>query len=160
MRAGDGGWPTGARPAVQVEGSVVIRAEPSEVWSVLSDVSRWSRWHRGISFAQLRGPLERGTYFHWRVDGMNVLAVVSQVEEERELTWGGSCFGARLHHSWQLRSRGSGETELRAVHSVDGLFVRLLKGTVRRTVNRSMEEWFRGLKAGAEEGDMSERGEP
>ncbi len=137
------------KPAVQVEGEVWIGAPPSRVWEVLTDLERWNRWHRGISFAQLRGSVERGTIFHWRKDGMHVVSALDPVEPERTFGWHGRAFGARLRHLWTLEP-SQGGTRVRGTESVDGFMVWVIRRSVRKTVDRSLAEWLHGLKARAE----------
>ncbi len=138
------------KPAVAVEREVWIQADSARVWEVLTDVPRWSRLHRGIAFARLQGELAAGTKLHWRVDGMNVTSTLSEVDPERVLAWKGKCLGARIHYRWDLEPTASG-TRVRAVEAVDGVMIRILRGTVRKTVERSLDEWVQGLKRSAEE---------
>ena len=56
-----------------------------------------------------------------------------------------------MHHRWELQEVQDG-TEVTVEQWVDGLLIRFLKSSVRKTVDRSAEEWLSGLKAGAEAG--------
>lgn len=134
-----------ARAPVVLVAERELAAPPSHVWSVLTGVAMWPHWHRGIGFAVLRGSLAPGTALHWKGDGMRIASRVAEVEPERRIGWTIRTLGAHGYQRWTLDPSPSGGTRLRLEESWEGLAVRLLGGTLRRTLERSRAEWLNGL---------------
>ena len=134
-----------------------LSAPPARVWEALSRVEHWPRWHRGIRFAVLRGSVEPGAVLHWRADGMRISSLLMEVEEERRLGWTIRTLGARGYQRWSLEAVPGRGTLVRLEESWEGLMVRILARTLRRTLGASREEWLRGLErvAGAGKGGDS-----
>jgi uncharacterized protein YndB with AHSA1/START domain len=124
-----------------------IRASPSAVWDVLVAVDRWAGWHRGIRFAVLRGHPSRGTSLHWSADGLKLSSVLAEVEHGRRIGWTIRTLGGRGYQRWTLEETPSGGTRLQLDESWEGIAVRMLRGTLRRTLELSRAEWMRGLEA-------------
>jgi uncharacterized protein YndB with AHSA1/START domain len=149
-RTARGGAQAGFRPdaPVSLDEERVLQASPEEVWTVLTRVRDWPRWHRGISFALLRGELEVGTVLHWRADGMRIMSRVAEVDPGRRVGWTMKTLGARGYQLWELHPDGSGGSRTR-VHlreSWEGLVAAILRRTLRRTLARSRKEWFEQLE--------------
>lgn len=128
-----------------------VPAPPARVWAALIGVERWARWHRGIRFAVLRGEPEPGTALHWRADGMRISSVLVEVDSERRVGWTIRTLGARGYQRWSLEELPGGGTRVRLEESWEGLAVRLLGGTLRRTLTASRDEWLEGLQREAAE---------
>lgn len=122
-----------------------IAAPPAAVWEGLVQVGAWPRWHRGIAFAVLRGPVAPGTSLHWQADGMRIGSILVEVEPERRLGWTIRTLGGRGYLRWTLEARPGGETRVRLEESWEGFVVRILRGTLRRTLDRSRRAWLEGL---------------
>lgn len=147
------GFRTGAPVVLREEREV--KASPDRVWNALVRVERWPRWHRGIRFAALRGDPEPGAALYWRADGMRISSVLVEVEAERTLGWTIRTLGARGYQRWSLEPLPGGRTRVRLEESWEGLVVRILRRTLRRTLAASRKEWLRGLDreaAGGSEG--------
>jgi uncharacterized protein YndB with AHSA1/START domain len=145
-----GGAEKGFRPhaPVSLDEERVLRASPEAVWTVLTRIRDWPRWHRGISFALLRGELEVGTTLHWRADGMRIMSRVAEVEPGRRVGWTMKTLGARGYQLWELHPDGPGGTRTR-VHlreSWEGLTAAILRRTLRKTLERSRREWMEQLE--------------
>ena len=129
---------------------VEVEAPPERVWDVLTGVEAWSRWHPGISFAVLRGPMAPGTPLHWRGDGMRIRSVVTEVGEGRRVAWTARTLGARGFHRWTLEPQGSSSTRILSEEVWRGLPVLLLRGTLRKTLTASRTVWLERLRTRAE----------
>lgn len=122
-----------------------IAAPPREVWDRLASIHRWPERHPGIRFALLRGALAPGTALHWTADGMRISSTIVEVEAERRLGWTIHTFGGRGYLRWSLEGSSSGGTRVRLEESWEGIAVRLLRGTLRKTLRRSRGAWLAGL---------------
>jgi uncharacterized protein YndB with AHSA1/START domain len=147
-------------PDFRPDAPVVIRCEreigaPAEVvWEVLTRVEAWPLWHRGVHFAFLRGDLEEGTALHWRADGMRIRSRVAEVEPGRRVAWTLRAVGGRGFQRWVLEPMGpvsEGGTRVRLEESWEGLAVRLLRGTIARTLRVSRAAWLERLERRSEE---------
>jgi len=144
VRAGGGGvFNPGAPILIRAEREV--EAAPEVVWRVLLDVGGWPRWHRGIDFASLRGGPVPGASLTWRADGMRIASLLVEVEKPSRVGWTIRTFGAHGYQRWMLEETPGGRTRVRLEESWEGLAVRILAGTLRRTLRLSREEWMSGL---------------
>jgi hypothetical protein len=57
--------------------------------------------------------------------------------------------GIKAFHVWRLEPR-NGQTSVRTEESFDGLVARLLRGSLQKTLDKSLEEGLQHLKAEAE----------
>lgn len=141
------------------EAPVVIRvggrmkADRTRVWSELTAVERWPRWNRRIAFASLRGDLSEGAALQWACDGMKFASVVTEVAPPTRIGWTVRTLGARGYLRWTLTEVSSQVTRVELEESWEGLLVRLLGGTLRRTLEPSRSEWLRALASRVERED-------
>lgn len=144
------GAPQPHDPALLLRLEVEAEASPERVWAVLSRVEAWPRWHPGIGFAALRGELRPGTRLDWRGDGMRIRSVLEEVEAPRRISWTLRTLGARGVHRWTLEPAGEGRTRILSEEAWEGLAVRFLRPTLRRTLTASRTAWLERLRDRAE----------
>lgn len=130
---------------VVVRATAEIGTERDRVWEVLAAVERWPSWHRRIGFATLHGGLEAGTILHWACDGMKFSSLLTEVDAPSRLGWTLRTLGGRGYLRWTLLDLGDGRTRVRIEESWEGLLVRILGRTLRRTLTPSRSEWIRSL---------------
>lgn len=130
---------------VAVAREVVVRASASRVWAVHTDVNQWPLWHPGVGFSSLTRGLEEGSVIRLRLDGMAVRSRIHEVVPESRISWTLRMFGARGLQQWSLEE-SSGRTTLRVEEFLEGWAPFFLRGTVRRTVERSREAWLDALR--------------
>lgn len=140
---------------VEVRLEVDTRADPARVWQILTRFEAWPLWHRGVHFAALDGELVQGARLHWRADGMRIHSRLVEVEPERVLGMATRTLGGRGYHRWSLEPMEGTGTLIRSEEIWDGLVVRILKGTLRRTLKRSRRHWLEALRERAEGADHS-----
>ncbi len=141
---------------VDLRFEVEVEAGPAPVWRTLSEVSRWPLWNRGVSFAVLDGELAPGTRLHWRADGMRIASQIAELEPQRLLGLTLRTMGGRGYHRWTLEPLEGDRVLVRSEEIWDGLGVRILRRTLRRTLSRSRTHWLEALKnqvEGSGEGD-------
>lgn len=160
-RGGNGWWEgddplarTGAPVEVRLE--VEVEAPPTQVWRLLSHPRRWLLWHPGIREADLEGELEPGSRILWRADGMRIFSLIREVQPEQHLGFTLRTLGGRGYLRWSLSPLAPGRTLVRSEEVWDGISVRLLRRTLRRTLERSRIHGLEGLKARAEAEEGSE----
>lgn len=123
---------------------------PREVWPHLVKVERWQRWYRGIDSAVLRmshgGAIAPGDRLDWRVDGLRVRSVLVDVSPPTHLAWTLRTLGAQGALCWTLTPAGEEGCVVRLEEWWDGLPVRLLRRTLRRTLQISRTAWLEGLE--------------
>lgn len=141
----------GVRAPVEVRLEVDVDASPEEVWTILTRFEAWPAWHRGIQFAALKGELARGGLLQWRADGMRIHSELVEVESCRILGMSTRTLGGHGYHRWTLIPRNDGGTLVRSEEIWEGLGVRLLKRTLRRTLQVSRKAWLAALRDRAEQ---------
>lgn len=125
---------------------VEVDASPGRVWQLVSQVERWPGWHVGVRYAALRGELAPGTLMQWRADGMRITSYVQEVEVERRFGFTLKTMGASGYFRWSLEPLPHGGTLVRSEEIWDGLGVRFLRRTLRKTLRRSRTNWLEALR--------------
>lgn len=139
---------TGAPVEVRLE--VEVDAPQAAIWQLLGHPGRWRLWHPGIREASLEGELEPGSRILWRADGMRIFSLIREVEPERRLAFTLRTLGGRGYLRWSLEALAPHRTLVRSEEVWDGISVRLLRRTLRRTLERSRVHGLEGLKSRAE----------
>lgn len=84
---------------------------------------------------------------------MRIRSVLEEVVESRRLAWSFRTLGARGFHRWTLEPVGEDVTRVRSEEGWDGLAVRFLSRTLRRTLTASRMVWLERLRDRAEGGE-------
>lgn len=126
-----------------------VAAPPETVWQVLTDISGWPSWNPEIKSVTLEGPLAAGTRFRWKAGPGTITSTLQLVEPPRSIGWTGTTLGIEAVHVHRLEGNG-GATVVTSEESWDGLLVRLLRGRMRKTLQRSLDGGLGALKAEAE----------
>lgn len=168
----------GSGPSIQIKEDapvllrmeVDIEAPPPVVWATLTDVQRWPLWHKGVDFADLRGPLEPGSELRWRADNMRIRSSLREVDVHQRLGWTMGMLGARGYQRWILESSAGSEvsdpgvpadpgalpgsaplaTRVRLEEAWGGWFAFFLRKTLRRTLTSGRTHWLASLRIEAE----------
>jgi hypothetical protein len=142
-------------PAVATS-EAAISAAPERVWDVIADFASWPEWDPNVRFVEIDGPVEPGTEFRWKA-GVTITSRLEEVERPRHLAWTGRTFGVKAAHVWFFERRGD-NTLARTEESWTGFLPRLIRGPMRRTLQRSLDESLANLAA--EVGRRSANGRP
>jgi hypothetical protein len=126
-----------------------IAAAPEAVWEVLTAFERWPSWNPDVKSMAVQGPVAPGSVFRWKAGPGTITSTIQRVEPPRQIAWIGRTLGIKAVHVWQLEPR-DGRTFVRTEESFEGLLARLLRGSMQKTLDSSLADGLRYLKAEAE----------
>lgn len=130
-------------------GDVEVAASLEIVWAALTDINEWSRWNPDVKSSSLDGPLAPGTEFKWKAGPGTISSRIQELDPPRRIAWTGKTFGIEAVHVHRLEAR-NGNTTVHSEESWDGLIVRLLKGSMTKTLQKATESGLQYLKTEAE----------
>lgn len=126
-----------------------INAPPEVVWDTLSDLRSWPGWMPGVKAMTVDEPLGLGTEFEWKAGAASIKSEILDHDRPRSMGWNGRTLGISALHAWRMRAEGAG-THVFSEESWAGLLPRLLRGPMRKTVRKALDEGLPALKAEAE----------
>jgi hypothetical protein len=129
---------------------IEIAAPPEVVWDVLTAFDRWPTWNPEIKSMSVQEPIVVGSTFRWKAGPSTVTSTIQRLEPPRLIAWSGRTMGIRAIDVFQLDAH-DGTTLVREAESWNGLVARLLRKPLQRTLDRSLENGLRHLKAAAEQ---------
>jgi hypothetical protein len=135
-------------PAV-ARAEIEVAAPREIVWAVLTDIDSWPSWNPEVKSASLAGPLAKGTRFRWKAGPGTITSTLQTVEPPQLIGWTGTTIGIKAIHVYRIEPHGDA-TIVKSEESWDGLVVRLLRGPLRKTLQRTTESGLRHLKTEAE----------
>lgn len=130
---------------------IKINASSEVIWHLLSDIDHWHVWYPNVSKSKLEGSLIPGSVFRWKSGGTNIISTLQEVEPQRRISWTGKTLGTQAIHVWILEPQEKGVL-VRTEESFEGWLVHLLKGTMQKMLDTSLQTWLKHLKQKAEEG--------
>jgi hypothetical protein len=112
----------------QINTSVIIKANRSTVWNVLTRFEDYPKWNPFIK--SIKGEIEVGKKFQAEIDTMKFKPTTLVYNENKEFTWLGrfifpGIFDGR--HSFILQDNNDGSTTLFQKESFNGVFVGFMK---------------------------------
>ena len=128
---------------------IVISAPPETVWDVLASIDAWPAWNPDVKWVSVEGDVVEGTQFRWKSGPGTVTSTLRRVERPRLIAWTGRTFGIDAVHVWRLEPQ-DGATFVRTEESFDGVVARLLRRSLRKTLDATLESGLRHLKIEAE----------
>jgi uncharacterized protein YndB with AHSA1/START domain len=135
--------PLWAREEVDIDAPIAV------VWDVLTNVKDWARWNPAVQSAEMTGPVAPGTEFRWKAGPGTIESRMEVVEPPERLGWTGRTLGLSAIHVWTLKLR-DGATHVTTLEFMEGRAARLLRGTIKKNLDTSLEKWVRGLKTESE----------
>ena len=128
---------------------VIVRAPLEKVWRLLTNIDSWSNWNAAVTKAHLDGEFKTGTTFRWKSGGMTIVSTLQQIEPMTRLVWTGRAIGTQVIHVWTFAESNEG-VRVSTSESFEGWLLRLMRGTMRRTLDQSLVAWLQALKKCAE----------
>jgi hypothetical protein len=126
-----------------------INAEPEAVWEVLTRFENWPNWNSDVKWIRFDGPLAPGTEFRWKAGPGTIVSRLDKVEAPRYISWHGRTLTIDAYHEWWLEPRDGG-TFVRTEEAFFGLLARVLRGPLKKTLDRSFADALERLKREAE----------
>jgi len=90
-----------------------------------------------------------GSVFRWKTGGLAIVSELAAVEPLAGIAWTGRTLGARAEHEWRFEAVPGG-TLVQTRERFAGWLPWLLPGTMRRRLERALEQGVAALKAAAE----------
>ena len=128
---------------------IEIAASPEAVWDLLTDLESWPRWNPDVRSMSVQDGLAPGSVFRWKAGPGTITSTIQDVEPPRRIAWTGTTFGIKAKHVYRLEPRGAA-TLVHTEESYEGLVVRLLRGSLQKTLEKGLSDGLRYLKAEAE----------
>jgi hypothetical protein len=134
---------------VRSKREVQSAAPPDVVWDVLTQFDRWPEWNPDVKSMSIEGPVAPGTEFRWKAGPGTIVSTLEQVDPPRYIRWRGRTLSIEALHEWRLESLNGG-TRVETDESFSGLLARLLRGSLQKTLDRSLETGLEQLKRESE----------
>jgi hypothetical protein len=128
---------------------IAVAAPPDTVWEVLAAIDQWPSWNPDVKWASLEGDVAEGTRFRWKSGPGTITSILQRVERPRLIAWSGRTFGIDAVHVWRLEPGNAG-TRVRTEESFHGVFARVFRRWLQKTLARTLDQGLRHLKAEAE----------
>lgn len=128
---------------------IFVAAPLSRVWQLHTDINNWPNWNKGITKAQLNGPLKAGRSFDWTAGGLAITSTISEVVPQQRLVWSGPAQGLMGIHVWTFKAVNGGVL-LQTEESWDGEPVRAQPTLMQQTLDQSIQAWLGAIKQQAE----------
>lgn len=130
---------------VKYSKSVNINARIEKVWSVLTDIDNWSSWQSDIKKSKLNGELKPHSTFEWITGGVKIHSTLQNVNPFKQFGWTGKSFGIFAIHDWIL-SVNENTTTIKVEESMEGLLTKLMKKSLNKKLDTSLQLWLNLLK--------------
>ncbi|UTB31498.1 MAG: SRPBCC family protein [Methanobacterium sp. ERen5] len=130
---------------VRAYAEVKINADPELVWNVLIDVKKWPTWNPDIKNVVMGQKFTVGSQFKWKSGPGTITSKLQEIEKPKLLVWTGKTMGIHAVHIWRLKPI-DGQTLISSEESWDGLLVKILSGSMQKTLQKSIESTLKYLK--------------
>ena len=134
---------------VKSSAEIEIDASPQVVWEVLTRFENWPKWNPDVKSMSFTGPLAPGSEFRWKAGPGTIVSTLDRIEPPRHIAWRGRTLTINAYHEWWLEPSDGG-THARTEESFSGLLVRLLRGSLQKTLDKSLQDGLQHLKHEAE----------
>jgi uncharacterized protein YndB with AHSA1/START domain len=135
--------------SVRSKREIEIAAPPEVVWEVLTGFEQWPQWNPEVKSMSLKGPVEPGTEFRWKSGPGTIVSTLEQVDPPGYIRWRGRTLSIKALHEWRFEPSNGG-THVESDESFSGLLVRLFRGSLQKTLDRSTESGLEQLKRESE----------
>jgi len=134
---------------VKSSSQIDIVAPPEVVWDVLTRFEQSPQWNPDVKSMSFDGPMASGSEFRWRSGPGTIVSTLERVEPPRAVSWRGRTMSIKAMHEWRLEPRDDG-THVETEESFSGLLARLFRGSLQKTLDKSLSEGLEHLKREAE----------
>lgn len=137
-------------PPVVAKSEIEITETPEAVWDVLTDFRAWPSWNPDVKSMSFAGEVAEGSEFKWKAGPGTITSTIRRVERPRLISWTGKTLGTNAVHVYRLEPRDE-KTLVSTEESFDGLIARIFRGSLQKTVKKSLDTGLQHLKAQVEE---------
>jgi hypothetical protein len=140
---------------IVIKDEIAITKVRAAIWSLLTDISRWSRWNRLIKRAAVYGPVKPGTEFKFLSGKWDFDGIINEAIPNSIFVIKCNSIGLRLRISWEILEQING-AKVAVNVAVSGWIVSLFKHKVRQTLTDDLFTLLYSLKTTLERGEKSE----
>jgi Polyketide cyclase / dehydrase and lipid transport len=128
---------------------IEIGAPPEVAWNVLTAIGRWPDWNPAVKSVGFEEGIDIGSEFRWKAGPGTIWSTIQDVDAPRRIVWTGESFGVRAIHVHTFKPHAGG-TLVRTEESYDGLVARIFRRRLKNTLDTTLDDELRHLKAEAE----------
>jgi uncharacterized protein YndB with AHSA1/START domain len=128
---------------------IEIAAPPEVVWDVLTGLAEWPRWNPEVKSMSFDGRLEPGSTFRWKAGPGTIVSTLEEVDPPRYVRWRGQTMSIAALHEYRLTPRDGG-TRVETEETFSGLLARLMRGSLQKTLDSSLDQGLEHLKVESE----------
>jgi hypothetical protein len=129
---------------------IEIAAPPEVVWEVLTSFAEWPTWNPEVKSVSVDEPVAVGSTFRWKAGPGTITSTISRLEPTGLVAWSGRSMGLKAIDVFRLAPR-DGRTIVREEESWDGIVAKVLRTSMQRTLDRSLERGLQHLKDESEQ---------
>ena len=136
---------------MQIQSEIIINANPSQVWQVLTDFESYPSWNPFIK--KIEGNPQVGNKIQAWLPQMKFTPTVIRFEKEKAFSWLGNLFFKGLfdgHHQFYLEALPGGKTRFTQKEDFKGILVPLFKKMLLNDTTPGFEAMNQALKERAE----------
>ena len=126
-----------------------IAAPIDDVWRILTAIEQWPMWNPDVKSVSIDGRVAKGAMFRWKAGPSTISSTVTRVDAPRLIAWTGKTLGISAIHVWHLEQR-DGRTHVRTEESYEGPVARLLRRSLKKTLDAALTDGIRYLQREAE----------
>ncbi len=134
---------------VSAHAEIDIEVPVADVWRLQTDIANWKKWNADIEEISISGPVKPGTEFIWKAGGFTIQSKILEVIPNKQIMWSGKMIGISAVHKWEFTER-NGITHVYTEEEFKGFLAWLLPGTLRKTLQNSLDRGLNLLKQNLE----------
>ena len=128
---------------------IEIAAPPEVVWDVLTGFAEWPQWNPQVKSMSFDGPVAAGSTFRWKAGPGTIVSTLEEVDPPRYVRWRGKTLSIAALHEYRLTAHDGG-TRVETEETFSGLLARVMRGSLQKTLDSSLEQGLEHLKAESE----------
>ena len=132
------------KAAIKASGEIYINAPIDKVWSVLVNLSSWSRFDPNFSDIKLESIVAVGTKASFKIKGFPIQGTFAVVTPNQELTWVGTSLWTKAIDRHVVEAISNETTRLYLEESLSGIFVPLMFSSARLLSQH--QGWLNAIK--------------
>lgn len=124
---------------------IEINSSKEHVWQTLTDIKKWPEWQPGVDLLNVNYPLETGSIFEWKANGLKIASTIKIFHPNQEIIWTGQALGMQAIHRWFLEEQ-NGITIVTTEESLNGWMAWLINIFDKNYLNKSLSKTLKYLK--------------